>query len=372
MVYLRSSVDEVSGNVNMATTVVRGAQVKDGTIQRVDLDVSTVGQAVIAKAIQGNGIAMTSTGGDAGTGDVTISIDQSSDLAMAASQTIILNTATTNAGVNCLVLGVNTTGTPANNLGAGLNFRAETSTTVAADQATIASGWSDVTHATRTAYLDFSLVNNATATASKMRLFGSGGLAVNRTTDPGAGFVDANTGFKIAGTNIFPVTTANGGVPAAGTAGQVLTKTSATDYVYSWKQPASYQGAQVTTAGTTSTGGVMAGLAGSITPATSGRILVTVSGYLTSTTAGAFAFAGQLRFGPGTAPTHGAALTGTAGGPQAFGHSASANFAVPFSISMIFTGLTVGTAYWLDVTYGTSAVGSTAKLNLSCINAIEF
>lgn len=57
----------------MAATVVRGAQVKDGSIGRVDCDVSTVGQAVLVKAIQGTGITLSSTGADAGTGDVTIS-----------------------------------------------------------------------------------------------------------------------------------------------------------------------------------------------------------------------------------------------------------------------------------------------------------
>jgi len=56
----------------MATTVVRGGQIQDSTIQRVDLDTSTVGQAVIAKVVQGTGISISSTGGDSGTGDVTI------------------------------------------------------------------------------------------------------------------------------------------------------------------------------------------------------------------------------------------------------------------------------------------------------------
>lgn len=57
----------------MAATLLRGNQVVDGGIQRVDLDVITAGQAVIRKAIAGLGITLTSTGVDAGTGDVTIS-----------------------------------------------------------------------------------------------------------------------------------------------------------------------------------------------------------------------------------------------------------------------------------------------------------
>ena len=57
----------------MAATLIRGNQVVDGGIQRVDLDVATAGQAVIRKAIAGVGITLISTGVDAGTGDVTIS-----------------------------------------------------------------------------------------------------------------------------------------------------------------------------------------------------------------------------------------------------------------------------------------------------------
>jgi hypothetical protein len=58
----------------MAATTVRGGQVRDATIQRVDVDVATVGQALIRKLIQGTGISLSSTGADAGTGDVTASL----------------------------------------------------------------------------------------------------------------------------------------------------------------------------------------------------------------------------------------------------------------------------------------------------------
>ena len=56
----------------MPKTLVTGLQVKDGSIQRPDLDVTTVGQAVVAKLVQGTGITLSSTGADSGTGDVTI------------------------------------------------------------------------------------------------------------------------------------------------------------------------------------------------------------------------------------------------------------------------------------------------------------
>jgi hypothetical protein len=58
----------------MPKTVIRGAQVLDGSIQRADLDTSTVGQAVVAKLVQGSNVTLSSTGADSGTGDVTISV----------------------------------------------------------------------------------------------------------------------------------------------------------------------------------------------------------------------------------------------------------------------------------------------------------
>jgi hypothetical protein len=57
----------------MSITTIRGQQVLNGTIARADLNTSTVGQAVVAKLVQGSNITLSSTGADAGTGDVTIS-----------------------------------------------------------------------------------------------------------------------------------------------------------------------------------------------------------------------------------------------------------------------------------------------------------
>lgn len=58
----------------MPPTQIRGTQVDDGTIQRRDLDTATVGQAVVAKLVQGANVTLTSTGADSGTGDVTIAV----------------------------------------------------------------------------------------------------------------------------------------------------------------------------------------------------------------------------------------------------------------------------------------------------------
>lgn len=62
----------------MARTEPRGGQIKDGSIQRDDLDASTSGQAVVRKVVQGTGMSLSSTGADAGTGDVTVATQAAS------------------------------------------------------------------------------------------------------------------------------------------------------------------------------------------------------------------------------------------------------------------------------------------------------
>ena len=58
----------------MAQTLLTGLQVSDGSVTRSDLNVTTAGSAVIRKIIAGSGVSLVSTGVDAGTGDVTISV----------------------------------------------------------------------------------------------------------------------------------------------------------------------------------------------------------------------------------------------------------------------------------------------------------
>lgn len=56
----------------MARTQVRTQQVEDGGITRDDLNTADTGKAVARKVIQGTGVSLSSTGVDAGTGDVTV------------------------------------------------------------------------------------------------------------------------------------------------------------------------------------------------------------------------------------------------------------------------------------------------------------
>ena len=112
---------------------------------------------------------------------------------------------------------------------------------------------------------------------------------------------------------------------------------------------------------TTSTTGVMlgggggtngGGLSTQITPATSGTVLVMFSGNINNSTAqdgGYF----QIRYGTGTPPNNGAALTGTAvGSNTSFAEASSAGaaaFRAPFTAIALVTGLSVGTTYWFDL-----------------------
>jgi hypothetical protein len=80
----------------MAATAIRGAQIQDGTVQRLDLDVATAGKSVVAKIVQGSGITLSSTGADSGTGDVTVARTLADGLPTGgtAGQVLAKNTAT--------------------------------------------------------------------------------------------------------------------------------------------------------------------------------------------------------------------------------------------------------------------------------------
>lgn len=118
---------------------------------------------------------------------------------------------------------------------------------------------------------------------------------------------------------------------------------------------------------------VMCGLAGSITPKGSGNVWVVIEGMMLNNTANASdGMSAQIQIGTGTAPINGAASTGTVYGvgtaflPQA----AAANKFVPFTLTAIATGLTIGTTYWIDL--GQSAVvGGTGSVINIVITAIE-
>jgi hypothetical protein len=58
----------------VAKTEVKTRDIGDGEVKRQDLNVSEVGSAVTRKIIAGDGIVITQTGADSGTGDVTVRV----------------------------------------------------------------------------------------------------------------------------------------------------------------------------------------------------------------------------------------------------------------------------------------------------------
>lgn len=126
-----------------------------------------------------------------------------------------------------------------------------------------------------------------------------------------------------------------------------------------------------TPAGTTSTTAqVMMGLGSTatITPTTSGKLLIIVSGNITNSVSGDGAQV-QIRAGTGTAPANGAAITGAGVSYAVNSITASANQIMIFNSTGLAT-FAVGTPVWIDV--GLQALtGGTAAVQSVTITVIE-
>ncbi|MGB7910888.1 MAG: hypothetical protein WCF59_01550 [Desulfobaccales bacterium] len=122
----------------------------------------------------------------------------------------------------------------------------------------------------------------------------------------------------------------------------------------------------------------MQGLAGSITPTRSGKALITSYGTIIAP-AGTTVDNGilyQISYGTGSAPSNAATLTGTQIGvvqewtnPVAL--SAAGDLHVPFSISAVVTGLTLNTAYWIDLAAESVTTASGIGFTNVGISALE-
>ena len=120
----------------------------------------------------------------------------------------------------------------------------------------------------------------------------------------------------------------------------------------------------------------MQGLAGSITPKRSGIILITISGTATSSTVTAGdGIQYQISYGTGSAPSNGGALAGTQNSTiQKYVNPATviaADVATPFSTTVVVTGLTIGTAYWIDLAAESIATVSSGGLSAVSVTAVE-
>lgn len=197
-------------------------------------------------------------------------------------------------------------------------------------------------------------------------------------------------------------------VPTGGTANQVLTKNSGTNFDSSWANlPASgtitgvtagtgltgggttggvtlalrYNSATLANitahnpTGTTSTSAVFMGLGNdfSITPATSGRVKVDITGV--GNAPSGFVITLQGRFGTGSFPTNGTSVGGTGSpcsGTLTWAGTGSNTLSSAFCLSGVLTGLTVGTPYWFDISLTSSNASANMSVNNVTANAFEF
>lgn len=98
----------------MPRTEIKSHQIKDSEVKRADLNVSTAGSAVITKVIAGTNLTISSTGADAGTGDVTVNLNSNPDLTTlkVGGQTIIDSSRNLGNVITASVLGnITQTGT---------------------------------------------------------------------------------------------------------------------------------------------------------------------------------------------------------------------------------------------------------------------
>lgn len=161
-------------------------------------------------------------------------------------------------------------------------------------------------------------------------------------------------------TGVLP--SANGG---AGTINGVLKANgSGTTSLYA---PARYTATPSNPTGTSNTGAfTMAGLAGSITPTTNGNVYIAINGVTTNSTL-ADGCQTIIRYGTGAAPTNGAAFTGTSAGSVQYIPIIPATATIPFINIGYVTGLSVGTAYWLDLGQIAVTGGTCSLLNITVV-----
>ena len=119
--------------------------------------------------------------------------------------------------------------------------------------------------------------------------------------------------------------------------------------------------------GNATTSYLMSGLAAPVTPTFTGRVLVTICGQVTNATTNDGSLI-QIAYGTGSAPVNGAAASGTVvGSPTG---ATIAGGPVPFSLTVVVTGLNIGTAYWFDAQIK-AVTGGTVSLSNVTVTLVE-
>lgn len=206
-----------------------------------------------------------------------------------------------------------------------------------------------------------------------VRLYG-GGIFANNTVGPlAAGVVGgAVVGVLLSSGSYYGTSNIIDSSYTYHLVGTLLSGATLPAYVSAWFASA----AAPTNAGSYSMQGLGAGV--SITPTTTGRVQVTVSGVIVSTsTVVDTGITFQMCHGTGTAPANGAAQTGTATGSvveftQPSAATAAGDVHVPFSTAWAISGLTVGTAYWIDLTAQAVTTPSVVSLSQISVVGVEF
>jgi hypothetical protein len=137
--------------------------------------------------------------------------------------------------------------------------------------------------------------------------------------------------------------------------------------------PGFAQGLNQNPTGTASTTGVMMGLGLAFTPKTSGFAYMLAKGAVANSVSGDGANVG-VRYGTGTAPTNGAACTGSTAGTGQIVTAAANGQKMALNTGGFVSAMTLGTAYWVDlcvlaVTGGTATV---TNLDLSAREMLAY
>lgn len=120
---------------------------------------------------------------------------------------------------------------------------------------------------------------------------------------------------------------------------------------------------------TTSLVGVMMGLARTINPIRSGKILILISGDVDNDTNSRGSLL-QIRYGTGTPPVNGSALTGTPVGGLVRFFQNNDIIISPFQLSGIVSNLTIDVNVWVDISLA-SVAGGTSRVRDISVSIIE-
>ena len=266
--------------------------------------------------------------------------------------------------------------------GANANFIGATALGVASALApnAIAIGYGATANGASAIAIGFSTTandNNSIAIGNNIDLFGSnliqlGNASVTQVITYG--------GIRAAGA-ITSLTAAGGLVLGAGAIATTTTLTSTATSARAISFPdasgtlavsgggATEQATPATPPATGSTSGVQMGLAGTITPSSSGKVMLIISGRILNTNTGSGGNV-SISYGTGAAPAFGDLPTGTTVGNALFFTEPNALYSIPFTNNAVITGLTVGTAYWIDLQVSTVSGGQVLVGSLS-ISAME-